>query len=143
MGDDVCRGCHRFAHEVVDWNAYPDEQRALVFERLDSLLIQIIKNKIQLFDSKQLKSEMYSAKIIFREDSDPHCWIYALLKKTGGEKLDPESWGFRLLPAFASRGLLRVYAELEDELYRLSEAHYQRYVAPGIVASKDIINRRR
>jgi len=135
MGDDVCRGCHRFAHEVVNWNGYPEEQRVVVFERLDSLLIQILKNKIQLVDIKLLSANMSAAKIVFRKQSDPHCWVYALLKKTRGEGLDATDWGFRLLPAFADIALPRFYEELEGELYRLSQAHYQRYVAPGIVAA--------
>ena len=134
MGDDVCRGCHRFAHEVVNWNGYPEEQRAVVFERLDSLLIQILKNKIQLVDIELLNKELISAKIAFREQSDPHCWVYALLKKTRGEGLEPRDWGFCLLPAFADIALPRFYEELEGELYRLSKAHYQRYLEPGIVA---------
>ncbi len=136
MGDDVCRGCHRFAHEVVNWNGYPEEQRAVVFERLDLLLIQILKNKIQLVDIKLLNEKIISAKIAFREQSDPLCWIYALLKKTRGEGVDPADWGFRLLPTYAGIALPRFYEELEEELYRLSQAHYQRYVAPGIVAGR-------
>ena len=136
MGDDVCRGCHRFAHEVVNWNAYPQEQRRTVFERLDSLLIQILENKIQLVDIKQLSTQLSLAKISFREQSDPLCWVYALLKKTGGGGLEPKDWGFCLLPAFTSTPLPRFYAELEDELYHLSQAHFQRYIAPGIVAEQ-------
>lgn len=135
MGDDVCRGCHRFAHEVVNWNSYPEEQRVAVFERLDSLLIQIIKNKIQLVDTEILSENMVAAKIAFRKQSDPHCWVYALLKKTRGEGLDTADWGFRLLPAFADMPLPRFYEALEEELYQLSMAHYQRYLAPGIVAA--------
>ena len=135
MGDDVCRGCHRFAHEVVNWNGYPEEQRVLVFERLDSLLIQILKNKLKLLDVELLAQKMTAAKIAFRQQSDPHCWVYALLKKTRGEGLDVAAWGFCLLPAFANMAMPRFYEALEDELYRLSQAHYQRYVAPGIVAA--------
>lgn len=137
MGDDVCRGCHRFSHEVVNWNSYPEEQRVLVFERLDSLLIQIIKNKLQLVDIKKLSEMLTSSKINFREQSDPHCWVYALLKKTGGEGIEPAAWGFRLLPAFAAMTLPRFYGVLDEELYRLSDAHYQRYLAPGIVAARN------
>ncbi|MEL0305883.1 MAG: DUF1289 domain-containing protein, partial [Halieaceae bacterium] len=27
VGDVVCRGCKRFAHEVIDWNGYSPEQK--------------------------------------------------------------------------------------------------------------------
>ena len=36
-GDLVCRGCNRFAHEVVQWNAYDEDQRAAVWGRLEEL----------------------------------------------------------------------------------------------------------
>ncbi|MEZ0122508.1 MAG: DUF1289 domain-containing protein [Candidatus Reddybacter sp.] len=134
MGDDVCRGCHRFAHEVVNWNGYREEQRVVVFERLDSLLIQILNNKIQLVDISLLNAKLTAASIAFRQQSDPHCWVYALLKKTRGAGLDTTDWGFRLLTSYVDIALPRFYEELERELYRLSQAHYQRYVAPGIVA---------
>jgi predicted Fe-S protein YdhL (DUF1289 family) len=135
MGDDVCRGCHRFAHEVVNWNGYPEEQRVVVFKRLDSLLIQILNNKIQLIDIDLLNAKLTAANIVFRQHSDPHCWVYALLKKTRGEGLNAMDWGFRLLTTSSDMALPRFYEVLESELYQLSQAHYQRYVAPGIVAT--------
>jgi predicted Fe-S protein YdhL (DUF1289 family) len=36
-GDLVCRGCKRFAHEIVEWNAYEDAQRRIVWQRLTGL----------------------------------------------------------------------------------------------------------
>ena len=33
----MCRGCKRFAHEIVDWNRYSDSQRAAINGRLESL----------------------------------------------------------------------------------------------------------
>ncbi len=135
MGDDVCRGCHRFAHEVVNWNGYPEEQRVLVFERLDALLVQILTNKIQLLDIAQLNTKLTATNIPFRKHSDPYCWVYALLKKTRGEGIKTSEWGFRRLSTYTDIPLPRFYEELEGELYQLSLAHYQRYVAPGIAAA--------
>lgn len=36
-GDLVCRGCNRFAHEVVQWNAYDEDQRDVIWQRLHEL----------------------------------------------------------------------------------------------------------
>ena len=36
-GDLICRGCHRFAHEVTEWNAYSEAQRLAVRRRLSRL----------------------------------------------------------------------------------------------------------
>lgn len=36
-GDLVCRGCKRFAHEIVQWNGFDGEQRRTVWNRLLAL----------------------------------------------------------------------------------------------------------
>ncbi len=36
-GDLVCRGCNRFAHEVVEWNGYNEYQQDIIWRRLDDL----------------------------------------------------------------------------------------------------------
>ncbi len=36
-GDLVCRGCKRFAHEVVQWNGYDHDQRDAIWRRLEQL----------------------------------------------------------------------------------------------------------
>jgi len=36
-GDLVCRGCNRFAHEVVQWNGYDEAQRDAIWGRLEEL----------------------------------------------------------------------------------------------------------
>ena len=35
IGDAVCRGCKRFAHEVIDWNGYSQAQKEAIDARLD------------------------------------------------------------------------------------------------------------
>ena len=33
LGGFVCRGCKRFAHEVIDWNGYSHEQKMAIEQR--------------------------------------------------------------------------------------------------------------
>ncbi|MEJ2131069.1 MAG: DUF1289 domain-containing protein, partial [Gammaproteobacteria bacterium] len=33
-GDLVCRGCKRYAHEVIEWNRYEPQQKREVWRRL-------------------------------------------------------------------------------------------------------------
>ena len=138
LGDDVCRGCSRFAHEVAAWNTYSDVQKVLVIKRLDALLIQIIESKFDIFDLARLESTLLAQGIAFRAESKPPCWVYTLLKATRGREMDTEAWGFRPLAQFASHALPQLYADIEEEFYLLSAAHYQRYVAPGIASQQKI-----
>lgn len=42
FGDSVCRGCRRFNHEVIHWNRYSDSEKAVIWQRLDIQLDQIL-----------------------------------------------------------------------------------------------------
>ena len=42
-GDLVCRGCKRFAHEIVQWNGYDETQQEAVRERLTRLRDEILE----------------------------------------------------------------------------------------------------
>ena len=43
FGDEVCKGCKRFSHEVVSWTKYSLEEREIVNDRLEKFKIKIIK----------------------------------------------------------------------------------------------------
>jgi uncharacterized protein len=134
IGDDVCRGCKRFAHEVINWNTYTNEQRHLVLSRLDNFLIQIIKNKIELIEIKELNK--FSNVPTKRGDDirDPYLMAYDLLKDKQLEVLKPEAHGFRVRHPYRHLPLSALHATITDEFFELSAAHYERYIAPGIVS---------
>ncbi len=54
-GDLVCRGCKRFAHEVVDWNQYQQAQREQVWARLLTLLAQSVRVHVRVIDEDRLR----------------------------------------------------------------------------------------
>ena len=49
-GDDVCKGCKRFVHEVINWPKYSNDERALVNDRLEKFKITILKEKFTIVD---------------------------------------------------------------------------------------------
>ena len=55
-GDLVCRGCKRFAHEIVGWNGYRDEQRDVVWERLNRLLAESVRAYVAVIDEDRLRT---------------------------------------------------------------------------------------
>ena len=54
IGDAVCRGCKRFAHEVIDWNGYSQAQKQAIDARLDRFLAMCVANKLRIVDQKLL-----------------------------------------------------------------------------------------
>lgn len=55
-GDLVCRGCKRFAHEVVGWNGFVDAQRHVVWMRLNRLLAESVRAYVTVVDEQRLRS---------------------------------------------------------------------------------------
>lgn len=55
-GDLVCRGCKRFAHEVVGWNGFAVAQRHVVWTRLNRLLAESVRAYVTVVDEERLRS---------------------------------------------------------------------------------------
>ena len=58
FGDQVCRGCKRFQHEVIQWNSYSDLEKEKVWNRLETLKVLIMKSKILIQDKTLLKNKL-------------------------------------------------------------------------------------
>ena len=126
FGDYVCRGCKRFHHEVIDWNGYTDIQKETVWNRLESLKVLIMKSKIFIEDKNLLQSKLDSLKITYYDKVDPYCWVFDLIKQASKSINDLNDFGLK--PLFESNmKLVDLKIKIEDELFTLSDAHYQRY----------------
>jgi hypothetical protein len=134
IGDDVCRGCKRFAHEVIDWNNYSDADRQVVMARLDNFLIKIIKIKIQLIDYSMYLKSIDSLGLEFEQTPEPYLQWYKLLKAEG-ERLKSKNWGFAVRANYLHLSMTGLRDNIEAEYFDLSRAHYDRYIAPGIVGN--------
>ncbi|HRF88738.1 MAG TPA: DUF1289 domain-containing protein, partial [Pseudomonadales bacterium] len=63
IGDTVCRGCKRFSHEVIAWNAYSQDERRAVLQRIDVLLEQIVLRWFVIGDALILRQQLQSQQI--------------------------------------------------------------------------------
>ena len=128
FGDHVCRVCKRFHHEVIEWNGYTDIQKETVWNRLESLKVLIMKSKISIEDTTLLQSKLDSLKISYYDKVDPYCWVFDLIKQASQSINDLSEFGLK--PLFESNlKLVDLKQIIEDELFTLSDAHYQRYFA--------------
>ncbi len=134
IGDSVCRGCKRFAHEVIDWNLYTQEQKWLITGRLEAFLTQVVGNFILVIDKQRLLVQIKHQQIRFREEQDPYCWVFDLLRAGASQISDLEVFGLRLQPGARGMSLREIRDAIDQDFYALSCAHYERYIAPGLVA---------
>lgn len=126
FGDEVCRGCKRFQHEIIKWNAYDDIEKRSVLNRLELLKVQIMQSKVMIIDEDLLRSKLHEYKVKFDEDSDSLCWVFDLLRSGSQSIADPTEFGFDLINS-SVLNLSELKKVMEEELFQLSEAHYQRY----------------
>ena len=65
FGDDVCKGCKRFSHEITNWGKFSTDERAVVNSRLEQFKITILEEKFIISDSNLFESKMNEFSIIF------------------------------------------------------------------------------
>ena len=126
FGDEVCRGCKRFQHEVIEWNGYTDFEKEIVWNRLESLKVLIMKSKIFIEDEILLKTKLDTLKISYYDKVDPYCWIFDLIKQASQSITELSEFGLRPLSK-STQDLVELKRLIEEELFVLSEAHYHRY----------------
>tara|TARA_B110000014_G_scaffold264187_1_gene263948 strand:- start:52240 stop:52677 length:438 start_codon:yes stop_codon:yes gene_type:complete len=126
FGDEVCRGCKRFQHEVIKWNSYTDSEKHSVWKRLESLKVQIMRSKVYIFNLKLLKENLKIHRINYYDQVDPYCWVFDLLKQASQSIPDIKEFGVEIIQNDLTE-LSSLKKVIEEELFILSEAHYSRY----------------
>lgn len=132
-GDLVCRGCKRFHHEVINWNGYNEDEKRAVWLRPEQLLVQVMTAKLEIFDADKLRLQLVQRKIRFVPHQSEYCWAYQLIARGARVISQVEAYGFVLLPEFRNWSLPELRDAIDREFFLLSEAHYQRYIAPGFL----------
>ena len=57
FGDDVCKGCKRFSHEITNWGKFSNDERAVVNSRLDlnNLRLRFFKKSLPYMIATSLR----------------------------------------------------------------------------------------
>jgi len=129
IGDRVCRGCKRFQHEVIDWNAYTEAEKRIVDQRLAAFLSQSVAYQLEIVDPQLLRWQLEVQQVRFNEQHDEYCWLFALLKAGASQISDTEQYGFRRRAVAGLRPLVELRDEIDRAFWALSEAHHERYIA--------------
>ena len=124
FGDEVCKGCKRFSHEIVSWTKYSLEEREIVNDRLEKFKVQILQHRFEIIDQDLFESKLEEKAINFNHSLDPLTWIFDLLRAAGSQSFDIESFGIKKLYQFDPK---TIRDEINKELLELSEAHHDRY----------------
>ena len=127
FGDDVCKGCKRFSHEITNWGKFSTDERAVVNSRLEQFKTTILKEKFSISDSELFESKMNEFSINFNSSLDPITWIFDLLRASSNKDLNVNDFGVEILPAFSDLSLIELRDLINQEMLQLSEAHYYKF----------------
>jgi len=131
IGDEVCRGCKRFAQEVIDWNAYSEAEKLAVLKRLDTLMVQTVQTRFEIFDSRRLLERMRYQQIRIDEQRNPYCWLFELLRVGAGQIDRLADYGVAVKAPWQHDDLTTLKAHIDKDYFERSCAYYQRYILPG------------
>ena len=133
-GDLVCRGCKRFAHEIVQWNGYDATQQDAVRERLTRVRDEVLDALLICDNHSLLQAALADAGLA---DVDAKEGQYQLLRFMVRREQSLASVGLSLAPE--ASGLvapnhqptpeldtLHAMQLLDAESFQRAKAHYER-----------------
>jgi predicted Fe-S protein YdhL (DUF1289 family) len=127
LGDKICRGCKRFGFEVINWNQYQDVEKRAVLNRIDQLTRQIMAPRFHIFSVDRLQQALDDYRFFYDPQMSPHCWLHNFMQKRHYQIRDLADLGVELTPQYAHMDLRDLLGEVNDELFQLSLAHFERY----------------
>ncbi|MDP1932123.1 MAG: DUF1289 domain-containing protein [Gammaproteobacteria bacterium] len=127
VGDAICRGCKRYAFEVIRWNGYSESEKEAVLRRIETLTVQILQDKFVIMSEDQLRSGLERCKLPVNPSVSPYCWLHNLLKKGPIATLIPGDYGVMLAQDCQQIPLEELAEQIDEELLVLCAAHFSRY----------------
>ena len=134
-GDLVCRGCKRFAHEIVQWNSYDDLQQEQIWRRLHEIRDAAVLHHLHVVQEVEFQAAVERFELPLElSDSELRYELLRNLVVAGlalegsglaSHKLAQDDTPQDMLPALDSEAL-SVMRALDAEIYQRSIAYYER-----------------
>ncbi|MCY6990013.1 DUF1289 domain-containing protein, partial [Acinetobacter baumannii] len=121
FGDQVCRGCRRFNHEVIQWNTYTAEQRLAVWKRLDDQLDQILVPMLPQANLQHVEGFILGKRVRLMEGASKGRKLYHALKICEKNKYLAHESGLGISEAQVKE----VWTEFERRILALAKASYE------------------
>ena len=123
-GDLVCRGCRRFAHEIVGWNGYTEEQKVSILERLKQIKKEVVSQHLHIANHPRFE-ELCNEVGFESVDLDEKKYAVLAYLITKSERLDFSGLEVTGLHE-DSLDVSKLMSGLESEMYVRAQAHYER-----------------
>lgn len=131
IGDSVCRGCKRFAHEVIGWNGYNEDERRAIMARIEALITQVMQERVIVLDEPQLRQQLKQNRVRVNSGSNAYCLAYEAIRVFGSQLKDLGWVGCRPCAGWQNLTVAELKASIDTTLFELSRAHFERYFLYG------------
>ena len=123
-GDLVCRGCRRFAHEIVGWNGYTEEQKISILERLKQIKKEVVSQHLHIANHPRFEElcDEVGFESVDLDEKKYAVLAYLITKSEGLNFSGLEVKGL----CEGSLGVSKLMSILESEMYLRAQAHYER-----------------
>lgn len=121
FGDNVCRGCRRFSHEVIHWNRYSEKEQLLVWKRLDQQIDKIIIPMFPNYHYPTLSYFLEVKHIKLLEDAGLGRKLYQALKLCEKSPILIEESGLGI----TREQIKPIWKAFEKRVLELAEASYE------------------
>jgi len=124
-GDLVCRGCKRYAHEIIQWNAFSAKQRSTIWQRLAELRDGATEELVTVTARDRLAEECRSRGIPAEqiEKTSTASLAYELLCRSLSQPQSLVNAGVRLRDGLSP---LDAVKSIDQAFLARSTAHYER-----------------
>ncbi|PTQ88521.1 hypothetical protein C8N29_11142 [Agitococcus lubricus] len=108
----------RFVHEVIDWNRYSNEQKQVIWYRLDEHLHIILPQFVRIYDPRKIFQSIERYQIPQKSRDLWRC-VYNLIRFQDKCRIDFKECGFSLKEGAS-------LVAIDQQLHQLSMAYYER-----------------
>lgn len=120
FGDQVCRGCRRFNHEVIQWNTYTNEQQRAVWKRLDAQLDLILVPMLPFANLQHVEGFILGKRVRLMDNASQGRKLYHALKICEKNKQFTTESGLGI----QSKQVKILWQEFERRVLALATASY-------------------
>jgi predicted Fe-S protein YdhL (DUF1289 family) len=124
-GDEICRGCKRFYKEIIEWNAFADNTKHEIFQRLSQLMSTTVCQFLIITDPALLQQQLEKLQIRYHPTDDAFCWAHHLLRFLQDKPQSLSPYGVITKPEFAENSLRELFTLIDEALYAVAGDFYR------------------
>tara|TARA_B100000123_G_scaffold265009_1_gene235619 strand:+ start:112 stop:477 length:366 start_codon:yes stop_codon:yes gene_type:complete len=121
---------------VINWNAFKPEERESIWKRLEKLKSQIMASRLKVFDSNKLEESIKHFQLKIKDDLNDLSKAFEVIKQVSESFSNLDEFGIDVFEK--NKSLTSLKEEIENELYTLSKAHYEKYFIEPLKRNKSI-----